>query len=478
MDWQGGLAAAQRQTQAWQAEEGAPGGVILLFDRSDVRGTACGGLADPAWCVPFTPETKTRYASISKQFLTSVLLALGTDLTAPLGFGVGDEVPVGRALDMTGGLPDVMETYWLLGVPPSAGLSRGALVDFVSRLRGLNFAPGTEISYSNTGYRLMQAKLAGAYEETLSQRFLRPLGLGITLPEDTATIVPNLARGAIPVNGRWEYGRYGPHISASGGLAGSALDLARWGQALLRDEVPLAPLAARHHLADGRATDYGLGLAHGPLGSVGHGGSLPGYKNHLVLLPEAGAGVVVLSNRESTDPHAVALAVAGALLGAAAPAEGALPPTTPEGLFVADGEPLWLEVKDGGAFLQGAKAGAAHLPVTLAASGDALEGEIGLARRRFTRARPLAAPLAWEGRYSNRDLDAAFEVAVRDGKATLTRGTGPLRSVIELQPLRPDLALARQTEGAWTQGFAVAFEGGKARLVSNRSRVLSFNRRE
>lgn len=478
MDWQAGLATAGGQADAWRAEEGAPGGAILLFDRKEVRGIACGGLADPAWRIPFAPETKTRYASISKQFLTSVLLALGTDLAAPVGFGVGDDVPVGRALDMTGGLPDVMETYWLLGVPPSTGLSRGALVDFVRRLRGLNFAPGTEISYSNTGYRLMQAKLDGAYEETLSQRFLRPLGLGITLPEDTATIVPDLARGAVPVNGGWDYGRYGPHISASGGLVGSGLDLARWGQALLRGEVPLAPLAARRHLTDGRPTDYGLGLAHGPLGSVGHGGSLPGYKNHLVLLPEAGAGIVVLSNREDTDPHAVALTVAGAVLGVEASVEGALPATIPEGLFVAENEPLWLEIQQHSAFLQGAKAGAAHLPVSLAATGDELVGEIGLARRRFTRARKLAASPAWEGRYINRDLDAAFEIAVCDGVATLTRGAGPLRSVIELQPLRPDLALARQTEGAWTQGFAVAFTDGAARLVSNRSRVLLFTRRE
>lgn len=476
MDWQAGRVAAELQAAAWQGEEGAPGGAILLFDSREIRATACGGFADPGWRLPFTPETKTRYASISKQFLASVLLALGTDLAAPLGFGVGDAVAIGRALDMTGGLPDVMESYWLLGVPPSAGLSRGALVDFVSRLRGLNFAPGTEISYSNTGYRMMQARLAGAYEETLSKRFLRPLGLGIELPEDTATIVANLARGAIPVAGRWDYGRYGPHISASGGLVGSGLDLARWGQALLRGEVKLAPLAATRHLADGRATAYGLGMARGPLGSHGHGGSLPGYKNHLVLLPEAEAGIVVLSNRESTDPHAIALGIAAALLGTEAPVEGALPAGVNEGLYVAEGAPLWLEIQQRAAFLQGAKAGAAHLPVALSASGDALEGEIGLARRRFTRARPLAAPAAWEGRYVLREFDAAFEVAVADGRATLTRGTGPLRSVIELQPLRSDLALARQTEGAWTQGFAVAFEAGRARLVSNRSRVLAFSR--
>jgi CubicO group peptidase (beta-lactamase class C family) len=472
MDWRAGLAAAEAAAAKWQSEAGAPGGAILLFDAHETRGAACGGLADPGWRIPFGIETKSRYASVSKQFLAASVLALGTDLEAPLGFGVGDAVSIGRALDMTGGLPDLMETSWLLGVPPSTGLSRATLLEYARRLDGLNFTPGTEISYSNTGYRLVQAMLDGAYEETLTQRFLRPLGLGIVLPEDEATIVPGLARGGIQVDGRWEYGRYGPHISASGGLAGSAVDLARWGQALLRGEVPLALLSAVRHLADGRATEYGLGLARGPLGTVGHGGSLPGYKSYLLLMPDDAAGVVVLSNREDTDPHAVSLAVAAALRSATVPAETKLP----DGLYVAEGEPLWLEVRQGGAFLLGAQAGSAHLPVSLKLEGDVLVGEVGLVQRRFRAAAPMPAPVSWEGRYVHRGLDAAFDVAVEDGGATLTRGTGPLRSLIRLEALRPDLALARHGEGAWTQGFAVAFEAGGVRLVANRSRMLRFVR--
>jgi CubicO group peptidase (beta-lactamase class C family) len=471
MDWQAGLAAAEAVAAMWRSEEGAPGGAILLFDAREMRGAACGGLADPGWRIPFAVETKSRYASVSKQFLTASVLALGTDLEAPLGFGVGDAVSIGRALDMTGGLPDLMETSWLLGVPPSTGLSRAALVEYSRRLDGLNFAPGTEISYSNTGYRLVQAMLDGAYEETLSKRFLRPFGLGVVLPEDETTIVPGLARGGILLDGRWEYGRYGPHISASGGLAGSAADLARWGQALLRGDVPLAALSAVRHLADGRATEYGLGLARGPLGTVGHGGSLPGYKSYLLLMP-GDAGVVVLSNREDTDSHGVALAVAAALRGETVPPETKLP----DGLHVAEGEPLWLEVREGGPYLLGAQAGSAHLPVSLAVEGDGLVGEVGLVRRRFRRAAPMPAPLSWAGRYVHRGLDGAFDVVVEDGKATLARGTGPLRSVIELQALRPDLALARHGDDAWTQGFAIAFEAGGAQLVANRSRMLRFVR--
>ena len=58
---------------------------------------------------------------------------------------------------MTGGIPDVVDTMWLLGVPSTATLDRHALLRFVRTCRALNFRRGTEISYSNTGYRILQA---------------------------------------------------------------------------------------------------------------------------------------------------------------------------------------------------------------------------------------------------------------------------------------------------------------------------------
>ena len=84
-------------------------------------------------------------------------------------------------------------------------------------------------------------------------------------------------------------------FSGSGGLAGTPGDLARWLAALLADAPPLrgvlAALTAPRKLADrGRVSFYGLGLARMQLGQeelIGHGGSLPGYKNHVLLAPAA-----------------------------------------------------------------------------------------------------------------------------------------------------------------------------------------------
>jgi CubicO group peptidase (beta-lactamase class C family) len=503
MDWRKAAVEVGAIAQAWTREAG-PGGAVILFDRNGIRAEACGGLADIEHDRMFDPDTVVRYASISKHFLCALLPRLGViGLDDRLGDHLdlsGDlaDVTVARALDMTGGLPDAMETLWLTGVSPSTTLDRRALLRFVASLDTLNFPAGSEISYSNTGYRLVQAALEARglnYADLLAEHFFRPLDLGIRLPEDESEPVPMLATGYWRSASGWRRGRYGLHFSASGGLAGSARDLATWAQALLTRIGPadnaLAQLGALRHLNDGRPTDYGLGLARVPLGDaivVGHGGSLPGFKNHFLLAPEHGAGIVVVSNREDTDAQGLALRVLAALTGAALPepATGILP----EGRFVTDEGPFWLDQKGGVVDWLGAKqtlhrgadgaatGNSAHLPVRLERITGGIAGEIGHVARRF---RPVQAGLEvspdWAGTWVCEAQNARFTITVTDGTARLSSGAGPLLGTTDLQPLRPDLALFEKDDGGpWHQRVVLHFTGDAVVLVANRSRMLRFQR--
>jgi CubicO group peptidase (beta-lactamase class C family) len=503
MDWQAAAVEAGRIAQAWTAE-GGPGGALLLFDADNLRAEACGGLADLERGVPFRGDTAVRYASVSKHFMAALLLSVGTlpledflgaHLKLPPALG---GVIIGRALDMTGGLPDAVETLRLLGVPSTATLGRQALLDFVRRFDALDFPPGSEISYSNTGYRLAQAALEAKgidYGALLSERFLRPLGLAIRFTDDESEPVPGLAGGYWKSPTGWRRGRYGLNISASGGLAGSAQDLMSWLQALMDGRHPLDGLLPKlgrlRPLADGRPTGYGLGLARAPLGSrtlVGHGGSLPGYKSAFLIDPDAHAGTVVVSNREDTTPADLALRVMAALVGVTlpAPARGVLP----RGLYAMPGTPFWIEHEAGvvtwlgqaetvypdGA--SGVAGRAAHLPIRLAMEGGAIAGEIGHVGRRFV---PVAADIpadpAWEGEWTCPAQNARFTVTVNNGEARLVMGSGPLREDLPLRPLGEGRALASREEGPSTQRPCLMFSAKEARLVANRSRVLRFVRK-
>ena len=508
MQWSRATEEAARIAGRWTAE-GGPGGAIVLFNGVDIHSEAFGGLSSLELNLPFNGETVVRYASISKHVCAALLLRLQAQgmlsLDDPLGAHLPmlkrapAAVPIARALDMTGGLPDAMETLWLLGVPWTATMDRHALFDFVTSIDALNFAPGSEISYSNAGYRLIEAALAAKpliYGEALRERFFRPLGLSMRLPEDETEPVANLAAGYWRGDNGWRRGRYGLHFSASGGMTGSARDLAFWLMVLMTGRAPaddlFAPLGARRRLIDGTQTGYGLGLARSPLPgeiAVGHGGSLPGYKNHFLLLPERQAGVVVVSNREDTDAHGIALQVLAALTGSALlqPALGVLP----QDLFVAEKGPFWIEHAGGEFTFLGATdrlfvdedgsavTRSAHLPMRLRQVPGGIAGEIGHVTRTFC---PVAADVvlakSWAGDWVCEQHGAQCSIVRVDGGAQMVIGTGPLRATLQLTPLDPYRALTDRRDGPWRQRACLVLNPRTRtlRMVTNRSRVLQFRK--
>ncbi len=86
---------------------------------------------------------------------------------------------------MSGGLPDVRECLSLLGLSVYSETKAQPLLDYVARQTRLNFPAGTEVSYSNTGYRLVEAALArkGFRFDDFVQETARHLGLALSAPD-------------------------------------------------------------------------------------------------------------------------------------------------------------------------------------------------------------------------------------------------------------------------------------------------------
>jgi CubicO group peptidase (beta-lactamase class C family) len=474
---------------------------MALFDRHGLRGASAGGFASLEHGIPFETRTPSRWASISKQFCAVTALRAGFDLTSPLGALVPGlpetlaAVPLEHALGMTGAIPDLMETLWLLGVPYTASLSEAELLDLCRRLPGTSGPPGAEMAYSNTGWRLVAAAFAAgrpeSYGQALRRLVLEPLGLGeVAFPEDEATPVPGLATPYWRDGHAWRRGRYGLHFSPSGGLAGSVEALALWGSALLARKGPLAGMLARlsapRPFPDGADNFYRLGLSAVDLDGlalIGHGGSLPGVKTHILMAPELGCGVALISNREDTDPLWLALQVMAAMTGRVLPQPGTLPP----GRYAeAEGE-AWAEVEGGTitfmgvtdrlfATAEGARTLPAYLQATLRSAPDgAIEGRIGgVLRRLLPVPEKTALDPALHGSWRNDAFGVTLEVQA-DGTALLP-GIHP-REACSLRPLPGGRAVADRRHGPWRARPLLWLQpDGSLRLVSHRSRVLVFRR--
>ena len=196
----------------------------------------------------------------------------------------------------------------------------------------LNFAPGTNWSYSGGGYVILGAiiaKITGRpYGEFLRDRIFKPLGMTHSHVVSGAEIVPNRAFGYWFRDGALLNGDFLGPAHAGGadvGVLTTARDLAAWLIAV--ESARLWTPASRDAmwtaatLRDGRDTTtfpgalgyglgWGLGTYRGYQMAVHPGTLRTGFTSAFFMLPEKRLGVIVLTNQYDANPQAIAMGIA------------------------------------------------------------------------------------------------------------------------------------------------------------------------
>ena len=135
------------------------------------------GMADLEHDTPITPSTRFYIASLSKQFTAMSIVLLAQDHRLSLDDSIrkwvpevpsfGSPITLRQLLHHTSGLRDYFTLLALAGWPSDGPLTEKAFLDLVARQKSLNFAPGDEFLYSNTGYALLSIVVHRASGETL-----------------------------------------------------------------------------------------------------------------------------------------------------------------------------------------------------------------------------------------------------------------------------------------------------------------------
>ncbi|HMR30682.1 MAG TPA: serine hydrolase domain-containing protein [Geminicoccaceae bacterium] len=497
-DWAGAEAAVEAAV-SWGADE--PGGAVILFDAAGLRVSRTGGVESLSTLTPFSIDTVVRHASVTKHVFAAFVLAHpeAISLDDPLGEHLPQLAPataavtVGRALDMSGGIPDTRECLTLIGHSIFTETRAPDLLAFHAALRRTNYAPGTEVHYSNGGYRLVEEAMRAhglLFDDYLGRTLREGLGISMHAAEMWTDPVQGLGTGYWFDGTGWKMGLQGMHLSAAGSLIGSGRGLAEWGRTLLRGEgslaTVLARLSARRHLADGRPTDYGLGLRRQKVGArelVGHGGSQPGFKSYLLLDPETMTGCAVVANRDDANTSDIAARIMAALFGESLPVAGSgLVP----GLYVADEGADWIEagkasvsrLDDEVAVYPVEGGGVDSLSPTsslqLHMEGSDVVGEVGHAPRRYRPVRPEPLPADLAGEWISEDAGARLEI--RDGAVVM--GAGPTRRSMPLLSLGGRRFLFTLHDGPWTRRICLhRLSTGRIELALSRARMIEFGSR-
>jgi CubicO group peptidase (beta-lactamase class C family) len=352
-----------------------PSRIDLIFARFDRATPGCGvglakdgralythgyGSANLEYGVPNTDSTVFESGSVAKQFTAAALVLLAQDRKLSLDDDIrkylpevpafdGQRITIRNLLTHTSGLRD---QWGLLGIegrgPGTQVHSPMTTLDLVAHQKILNFPPGSEYLYSNTGYALagiIVQRVSGKSLNAFTQeRLFRPLGMTHTLwRDDFTTVVPNRATA---YNGSAAAGYHTDmpftNMIGNGGLLSTMADLMRWNENLDHPTVGgqafTDAMQTRMRLTSGRTITYALGLVvneYQGIAEVSHDGSTAGYRTFLARYPDQHVSVAVWCNNASASPallgHQVADLVLTKVPGAApqaTAAAAALPAST------------------------------------------------------------------------------------------------------------------------------------------------------
>lgn len=273
------------------------------------------GMADVAAKTPMQADMALRLGSITKQFTAVAVMLLADEGKLAVGDPITKYLPdfpehgitIEHLLTHTSGIVNYTDKPNF----PSMIAQSLPLPQMIDLFRNdpLDFKPGTQFKYSNSGYFLLGAiieKVSGTgYAPFLRQRIFTPLGMehtgyGDNEPAGIARASghapgPNGAQGSGPFNMAWPY--------SAGALTSNVDDLARWNDAVRLGKL-LKPeswkrVFSPYTLASGKASDYGYGWNIGKVRghvSWNHGGAIPGFRSEAAYLPKEGVYVAALTN--------------------------------------------------------------------------------------------------------------------------------------------------------------------------------------
>ncbi len=306
---------------------GIPGCNIALVKDGEIAWIEGYGYADVESGRALTTDTPMSVQSITKSVTAwgvmrlreRGLIDLDTPVSQylkswqfPLSTYPAEKITVRQLLSHTSGMPlgDFTNTYYPgEDIPSNRDVMTGEAV--------LMRKPGTEFSYSNTGYNILEILIEDvtgqSFPEYIRTEVLLPLGMdnaAFDIDEEVTPYPPtgyNLREEPVPV--------YLYPSKASGGLFATAHDIARFAAAGMQENPVLSVESiSRMYQPECRKVGiyglifeaYGFGhyiekLPNGAL-SVSHGGQGNGIMTHMQAVPETGDAIVILTNSQRSWP--------------------------------------------------------------------------------------------------------------------------------------------------------------------------------
>ena len=315
----------------------SPGCSMAIYRDGEIAYARGYGIANLEYGIANGPDTVFRIASVSKQFTAMAIALLAEQGALSLDDDIhkffpempdyGEPVTIRQLIHHTSWLRDYLTLAWLADWTEDFSVDEA--LQIIVRQQELNFPPGTEHLYSNTGYFLLSQIVQIVTDQTLSEwageNMFRPLGMTKThFHDDHTHIVKNRADGYEATDDdRFKISMTILDMVGDGGIYTTVNDLLKWDQNFYDNQLGhggpelIELVQTPGKLDNGDELNYAFGLGIGEYRGtreIRHGGGFVGFRSGLNRYPDYHLSVAVLCNYADTNPTGLARSVASLFL--------------------------------------------------------------------------------------------------------------------------------------------------------------------
>ncbi|QCX01547.1 beta-lactamase family protein [Aggregatimonas sangjinii] len=308
-----------------------PGAAVAVVQNGEIVFKKGYGSANLEYDIPVTPKTIFHVASVSKQFTVFALLLLAEE--GKLSFDdpiqkyieevpdFGQEITLRHLAAHTSGMRDQWDLLNLAGWRWDDVITKEHILKMVSRQKELNFTPGEQFMYCNTGYTLLAevvARVSGkSFAVFTQERIFTPLQMtNSQFYDDHTKIVKNRAYSYNPMIYGFQKSVLSYANVGATSLFTTVEDLSLWAMNFKEPKVGSADLIEQMNtlavLNNGKTFNGAYGQFVTPykgLQQIQHSGGDAGYRSYLTRFPDQGLAVSVVSNSGASNPYALGMQV-------------------------------------------------------------------------------------------------------------------------------------------------------------------------
>ena len=321
--------------QRWDNEK-SPGAVIGIIKEGELIYSKGYGMANLKDQVALDANTGFDIASTSKQFTAAAIAMLYLEGKIGLDDDIrqyipempdyGESITIRHLVHHTNGLRDYLVIIFHCGnVPENFSPADG--IEVLARQKALNFPPGDQFLYTNSGYLLMAEIVNRASGTTLrkytQEKIFKELGMNNTFfDDDYLKGSENRALGYFKKNkNKYRNFEVNGNVVGAAGLVTTVNDLFLWDQNFYDKKVGGQDfynlMLQNGILNNGDTIHYAFGLNHGSyrkLKTVYHAGGGNGIQTQFIRFPEQRFSVIVFTNAPDLRPNEKASRIAEILL--------------------------------------------------------------------------------------------------------------------------------------------------------------------